>query len=203
MSLINSSEKENISPKPADDCCAKDQQEASKQKQRGDDYQQQLYNANRREHRGKATISKLISTVRDAQACTATLEQKNEVLGVQKEKLERQRNTLRKRRDRAPAAKGLAVRKALKKAETRELCKSGVVSDQSRDMVRELVIACRVPVGQVNEAIQAVSGGLGLSVPDSISVRTVRRAVTEAGLAANIQLAHEVVNTNCKKVPRL
>lgn len=59
-------------------------------------------------------------------------------------------------------------------------------------MVCELV-KCGVPVDDVNDIIHIVCKGFGFEVPDGISPQSVSRIVLKGGIAAKMQLAHQIL----------
>jgi chromosome segregation ATPase len=73
---------------------------------------------------------------------------------------------------------------------TRHLKENGIVTDDTREMIRDLV-ECNIPVKYVGKAIGIVADHLGLRVEDTFSERTVSRAVLEGGVAATLQVVEE------------
>ena len=119
---------------------------------------------------------------------------------AQNKVLVKEQKVLRLCDSQAPVQKAKAIEKAVAKATISQssgthLKEKGVVSDPSRAMVRNLV-QLGVPVANVEGAINAVSEQLGVSVQDSLSARTVSRIVLEGGVAAKLQLVHEIQQTD-------
>ncbi|TFK21326.1 hypothetical protein FA15DRAFT_573000, partial [Coprinopsis marcescibilis] len=67
----------------------------------------------------------------------------------------------------------------------------GTISVSARGMVRELV-ALNVTESKVDSVIHTVAGGIGVNVLDHIDTRSVRRVVSEAGIAAELQIVDEL-----------
>jgi hypothetical protein len=101
----------------------------------------------------------------------------------------------RMRASRVPNQKQLAVGRALKKVAAGPgdlyMKEKGVIKEDCREMLRELQVL-NVPVEKVNDVVHVVAKGFGLNVKDSVSARAVGRIVREGGVAAEIQLVHEV-----------
>jgi hypothetical protein len=115
-------------------------------------------------------------------------------------KLQKKSNALRKRRDRA-AQKTKAVEKAVEKtciaagSQVHHLKEKGVVPESSRALVREFV-HLNIPVENINKTIQSVSHTLGVVVDGTLSKRTASRIIREGGIAAKLQIVHEIENVN-------
>jgi hypothetical protein len=112
---------------------------------------------------------------------------------------------LRKRSERAPQSKALAVNKAVARtsqaassSRTYHLKEKGVVTEDSRAMARELVNHLGVPVANVNDVIHAVAKPLGVTVNGNESKRTVSRTIIEGGVAAKLQLVQEFHNSDSR-----
>ena len=71
------------------------------------------------------------------------------------------------------------------------LKEKGIFTEQARTMTRELV-KVGVPMEQVGSAVKAVAQGFGVNVKGHISARSVGRITLEGGLAAQLQLVHEI-----------
>ena len=67
---------------------------------------------------------------------------------------------------------------------TRHLKGKGIVNDNAWDMLCDLV-QCNIPVKYVVKAIGVVAEHFGIDVQDTISERTVSRAVLEGGIASD------------------
>lgn len=108
---------------------------------------------------------------------------------------------LQRRCTRAPDVRARAVARALhaaaRKSATFDLCQNGAVRNEVRQMARALV---KAGCGQehVSAVIKEVSAGIGITVTGSISRRTVGRSILEGGIAAELQLAHEIKQTDSK-----
>ena len=153
------------------------------------------------------TLTEAISSVEESaesqqqllvqtQKLLAKVEQHNAVLKKTVDKL-------RKRSERAPVAKALAVKKAVAQtsqavshSQTYHIKEKGVITDDSRVIARELVNRFGVPVAHVNDVIHTVAKPLGVKVSGNISKRTVSRTVLEGGVAAKLQLVQEFHNAD-------
>jgi hypothetical protein len=72
-----------------------------------------------------------------------------------------------------------------------QLKEKGVIRDGTRHIVRDLV-QLGVPMENVSSALEAVAQGLGMKVKGHVSTRSVGRIVLEGGVAAKLQLVHEI-----------
>ena len=102
--------------------------------------------------------------------------------------LRKDKDALRKRLDRSNGSHEADI---LKSKTHRLKEKGGIISESSREMLRELG-QCSVPVGRVNDVIQAVSRGLGVEVKDSVDKHSVARIIREGGVAAEMQAPYEI-----------
>ncbi|KAH7890903.1 hypothetical protein F5I97DRAFT_1839811 [Phlebopus sp. FC_14] len=71
----------------------------------------------------------------------------------------------------------------------------GVITDTTRDLVRDLVAKHNIPVSSVNGTIEAVASAAGLEVKGEVSERSVGRIMLEADVAATVQLADEITRS--------
>jgi hypothetical protein len=106
---------------------------------------------------------------------------------------------LQKRNNRASGTLVREVEKAknrvLKEKHNFSLLQKGVYTPEARALARMLVQAgCSQEY--VGEVIQKVCKSAGVEVSAKMSRRTVARAVLEGGIAAEIQLAYEIVKTS-------
>ena len=108
---------------------------------------------------------------------------------------------LQRRCSRAPGTRARTVARALhaaaRKSSTFKLCENGAVNQEVRQMARALV---KAGCGQahVSTVIKQISAGIGVTVTGNISRRTVGRSILEGGIAAELQLAHEIKQTDSK-----
>ena len=58
-------------------------------------------------------------------------------------------------------------------------------------MIRDLQ-TLNVPVEKLNEVVHIVGKGFGLKVMDNMSTRTIGRVMREGGVAAEMQIVHEI-----------
>jgi hypothetical protein len=72
--------------------------------------------------------------------------------------------------------------------------KKGVIGDETRQIVRDLV-QLGVPMENVSNTLETVARGLGVGIKGHISMHSVGRIVLEGGVAAKLQLVHEIENT--------
>ncbi|RXW11523.1 hypothetical protein EST38_g14331, partial [Candolleomyces aberdarensis] len=182
--------------------------------------QTQLYNERRKVQRAKGTSSLAKKNARsiekENQVLGKEIEQLRRVQGAaEQEQLEKEkgfcqkishmeesssrlRTTLRnmtKRVRRISDIKLTASRRATKQATEFSLKEDGgAFSAQARGMAREMV-NCGVPERKVGDAIQKIGQAMGLKVKQKMSEGTVRRAVLEGGVMADLQLGYELSNT--------
>jgi len=194
--------KENLPPTVLASSLVEARSEIETQRLRGNEFKRKYNNEHRKQVQSQDAKATLRSSVQNSQMELAATQKELEDTQGQlakalepKTMLEKMKDALRKRKDRAPAIKARAVEKAVENAKTIRLSESGMFSESSREMVRELVQS-GVPIAHVDDAIQAVSAGLGISVQDSISQRSAARIVLEGGIASKIQVGHEISNTN-------
>lgn len=134
------------------------------------------------------TTRQMVSNIRAALVCAPekiliTSEQKKPSFRTVK-------NTLRMRNQRTI----LKQKKAIKMVKHHWLKKKGVITESTREMVRELVV-CGVPVKKLYPAIEAVAQGFGLHIGDSLTKHSVSRIVLEGKIASQIQLVEEIDNS--------
>ncbi|KAJ7605696.1 hypothetical protein DFH06DRAFT_1020041 [Mycena polygramma] len=79
----------------------------------------------------------------------------------------------------------------MKKARVGVKTAGGIFTEQSREMVRDLV-GFKVAAANMEGVIQTVAKGLGVALQDGISARQVPRIVEEGGIASDIQVASEI-----------
>jgi hypothetical protein len=87
------------------------------------------------------------------------------------------------------------VSKAVQKAKTHQLQEKGMVSEPSREMVRELV-QLSVPVANIRSVVKAVNDSTGVTTKGSISRRTASRIVLKGGTTSKVQLVDEIQATD-------
>jgi hypothetical protein len=75
-----------------------------------------------------------------------------------------------------------------------QLKEKGVIGEETRRIVRDLV-QLGVPMENVSNTLETVAQGLGVEIKGHISMRSVGRIVLEGGVAAKLQLVHEIENT--------
>lgn len=72
----------------------------------------------------------------------------------------------------------------------------GAISESCREIVCKLM-KCGVPVDNINDVIHIVCKGFGFEISDGISPPSVSRIVLEGGIAAKMQLAHQILTAQC------
>ena len=111
--------------------------------------------------------------------------------------------TLQKRCDRIPDVTANAVKRAKhnsdKENQTYRLLHKGTYKPQARELARRLVTAgcSKEYVGSV---IQMICKKAGVTVQGKMSRRTVSRAILEGGIAAQIQLGHELTQAKVSTI---
>lgn len=187
-------QKENIPPPPTAIQLA--EQRILVERSRGDDWMRRYNNERRKDIRSKAQVQNLQAEVKSKEAESNGVRKALSQLDHLVERnrvLKRANNALVKQKKRAPARTALAVAKTTKNAKTALLFSKGMISESCREMIRELV-KYGVPEERVNDVIHACCDAFDIVVPRGITARSVGRIVREGGVAAEIQLGHEIVN---------
>ncbi|KAI0073103.1 hypothetical protein K474DRAFT_1650010 [Panus rudis PR-1116 ss-1] len=121
-----------------------------------------------------------------------------ETLEEERRKLSKASDKYRRRAERAKNSKERAVAKATKQAEdakvTYNVKEKGIITDQTQQIMLDLVEA-GVPMSRAPEVFHKVANGVGVTVNGSINERSVRRITKEGYVAANLQLAEELNQT--------
>lgn len=207
LDKIHSARKENISPTTS---LVKSEltiafQRVEKEKSRGDDYKRRNNNEHRKQVRSEGVVRKLKAMAAEQTKAAAsaeaqlelvksecdTLAKKGAILEEKNIVLKKQKETLRKARERAAGKKEAAIAQS-KRVKLKE---KGIISESSRDIIREL-IKLGVPVDHVDAVLQAIAESLGIVIKDHVSARSVSRIILEGGVAAKLQLAHMIINTD-------
>jgi chromosome segregation ATPase len=192
---------------------------------RAEHFQRQLHNERRKSARAKRKLDELQEEVHDCQSRITVLEGNARMLDIKllqelahsraalskseamisktKHPLSQAQariTTLTKTRDRL--VKRVArlpgkVKSVLEKPHA--LKEKGIFTEQARTMTRELVKA-GVPMEQVGSAVKAVAQGFGVNIKGNISARSVGRITLEGGIAAQLQLVHEIQHAPGKLV---
>lgn len=55
-----------------------------------------------------------------------------------------------------------------------------------------------VPVNSMDDVIHAVCSAFGITIQDNTSLHSVGRIVLKCGIAAKMQLVHEIMNAECE-----
>jgi hypothetical protein len=113
--------------------------------------------------------------------------------------LARKNNALRMQKERASARKSTTVSGGVEKSPARTLQikePGGLISLPYRTMVRDLVSNGKVTEGNIDAVVKRVAGALGVNVVGTISRRSSARMVAEGGIAAKIQVVHELQQTD-------
>ncbi|THH04966.1 hypothetical protein EW146_g10032 [Bondarzewia mesenterica] len=118
---------------------------------------------------------------------------------LQIQSLHKQVDALRKSKSRAMTTRLKAVDRAVVKEQREklkyQLKEKGVISDASREMVRDLV-GLGVPYEKVSATITTVMAAAGISVEGSVSARSVSRIIREAVVLSHMQIGHELHKIN-------
>jgi hypothetical protein len=144
---------------------------------RGNDYKCRYNNEHRKKLRSKLRIETLQTSLGVEHENSDILE---ELQDIQQKNIElvQNKDAIRKRKERAPAQTAFAVKKSILRATTHQLQEKGVISDSTREMIRELV-SNGISVANIDNVIHIVSEGVGVEVSDHISTRSVGRIVLE------------------------
>jgi hypothetical protein len=200
LSHLNSGNKENSPPSvsPASEPAAVSQHtleatelELKHHKVRGQEYERRYRLEVRKNRRTQGKNSSLLAETSQAkQSLAETQAHLQRALAVER-KLRKEKDALRKRRDRVPEQQSKAVSKAVQKATTHQLQEKGAVSAASRGMVRKLV-QLSVPVANISSVVKAVNDSAGVTTNGLISRRTASWIVLEGGVASKVQLVDEI-----------
>ncbi|KIM77638.1 hypothetical protein PILCRDRAFT_11892 [Piloderma croceum F 1598] len=120
----------------------------------------------------------------DAEASRAKLGHVERVLAT----LQRAKNTLWMCDSRASQK----LEAAVERSQTHVLKAKGVFKEEVREMTRDLMSICRVPLAWVNSVIHVVARGLGIIVEDSIDKLSALHITLEGQVAADMQLVNEI-----------
>ena len=140
-------------------------------------------------------------------------EKKQTMLKVQHKAVQKENKILKQRSDCMPQVIGKAAQKAVDQTKienhTHRLVKKGVYDKRARSLARLLVNA-GCAQDWVGKVIQAVLEMAGIECPDEMSRRTVKRAILEGGMLADMQIGHRLAKikglssfmeiTNCYKL---
>ncbi|KAI0055922.1 hypothetical protein BV25DRAFT_1842639 [Artomyces pyxidatus] len=180
-----------------DSASSSDSETESHEIKRGNNFQRRLHNETRKLKRAQSTRVVLEAASRaDKATIQVQQSQLDGLAGVSllvaelKERnavLQREKNMYRMREARAPQK----FEDALKTALTFHIKQNGVVTDNTRALVRDLV-AIGVPSTHVGETIALTGRHLGVSVEGRVSERSISRIVLEGGVAATMQLGDEM-----------
>jgi hypothetical protein len=213
LSRIRSHDKENAPNNPIGGFQEESQIILQKKQERGDLYRSKFHQEQRKVLRAKANlqkahvqgtqtqteldrITKELTAEKLAHKCTSgQLAEKTEMAVALKMKLSKKMDAHRKKVARLTSGRKHAIEQAVMEARTVHLKKGRMVSDNTRETIRELV-ASGVPVEQVGPTIDIVSRGLGVETKGSFSTRTSGQVVGEGGVASRWQLAHEISSTD-------
>jgi hypothetical protein len=100
---------------------------------------------------------------------------------------------LQKQVKRQPQALERAVEKAVKQQKTYDLLKKGVYTPEARALAR-LLVQAGCSQDYVGEVIQKICHQVGVEVTGKMSRRSVSQSILEGGVAAELQLVHEITN---------
>ena len=84
---------------------------------------------------------------------------------------------------------------AAEKGKLIQVKEKGVILDSTWDKIREL-IKYGIPVEHVDDVFHVVAEEFGITIKDSISTHSVSQIILEGGVAAKLQIMHEIIHTN-------
>ncbi|KAJ3740020.1 hypothetical protein EV360DRAFT_58005 [Lentinula raphanica] len=70
----------------------------------------------------------------------------------------------------------------------------GVVTDETRNIILDLVAVEEVPANRVDRVFKRIAGAFGIEVEDEVSRRTVGRIAKEGGIASKLQFGKAVLD---------
>ncbi|KAJ7023037.1 hypothetical protein C8F04DRAFT_1271864 [Mycena alexandri] len=192
-------------------------------KRRGDHYQKELYATRKklkRSHTTNANQAAVLAETRqennhlnvqvhqlEAEVVELAAESSSLHSEVQSQKSARQvlskkLNVVGQKVRRIPDRLETVATKATKKARDEftqlfsfSLKEKGVVPDQTRDMINDLVALDGVRPNKVIGVLKRIAGKLGIAVTGNASDRTVRRIVKEGGVGSQMQFVEAVGNS--------
>jgi hypothetical protein len=122
-------------------------------------------------------------------------EKKQTVLQAKYRAVQKENKILKQRSDRMPQVMGKAVQKAIDQTKrenhTHRLVKKGVYDQRARALAR-LLVKAGCAQSWVGKIIHAVLEMAGIECPDEMSRRTVKRAILEGGMLADMQIGHRL-----------
>lgn len=196
MAAINSrkQDKENLNPSNSDDLGTVSRylysttvNKLETETNRAGAFQRKLHNVSRRLGRSIAKNTSLGDQLSQSEHSLANTQSHLAQALESEANLKRKYNTTRMRLSRGE----VRYKHKLYEPRTHRMKIKGVISDDSREMIQGLV-GLGVSTKKVNEVIQTVAGGIGFPVVDRIDSHSVSRITLEGGIAAEMQLAHEV-----------
>lgn len=111
---------------------------------------------------------------------------------------------LRKQVKRSPLVIARAIEKgqteAARKGSIFRIMHKGIYTNKARAIARSLVKS-GVSERKIGKVIQEIGGMMGKTIKDCMSQRTVQRVVQEGGVAANMQIVHEMSQADSQYFP--
>lgn len=129
------------------------------------------------------SICLLQARVKELQEAKKNLTQTSAILRQRTRKITSQLKSLKER-----------MRKKRQSSEFR-MTRRGIYTQQTRGLAR-LMVSSGMAEAKVGAALQEIGRSLGISIKHKMSKRTVQRAILEAGVAADLQLAYEMAKTD-------
>lgn len=118
-------------------------------------------------------------------------------LEVMKKDLLQTRTVLRKRNKRITSQLKVLKERMMKKRQASciRMTQRGIYTRQTRALAR-LMVSSGMAEAKVGAALQEIGRSFGIRIKHKMSKRTVHRAILEAGVAADLQLAYEMAQTD-------
>lgn len=205
MAVINSrkQDKENLNPFNLDDRKTVSHNiystvnKLQTETHRSERFQKKLHNVSRKLGRSIVKNANLGDQLSQSESSLANTQRDLARALESEESLKRKQNATRMRLSRD----AIKHKHMADEPRTHRMKIKGVISDNSREMIQELV-GLGVSTKKVNEIIHTVADGIGLPVVDRIDSHSVSRITLEGGIAAEMQI--DVQNEKINGVsPRL
>jgi chromosome segregation ATPase len=134
-----------------------------------------------------------------AEGSVCLLQTRIKELEIVKKDLTQTRTVLRKRNKRiASRVKLLKERmKSKRQMSSLRMTQRGIYTQQTRALVR-LMVSSGMAEAKVGGTLQEIGRSFGIKIEHKMSKRTVQRAILEGGVAAVLQLAYEMAQTDSR-----
>lgn len=175
---------------------------SQKNLERGDAFQQQKRNLTKRHNRLKLAkqgleeeVAHIRGQIADSETqlaeSTTQLHEVDQMLQDTGRELRLEKDKGRKMRYRAPEVISRTVNKEVEKTREWHVKEGGIISEQTRELIRNLV-TMGVPQVRVGDVVKSVLVSSGFTVIGEFAPRSVSRIVEEAYIGSTLQIASEI-----------